>query len=92
MAGEPDWRDASAYDLSQLDRLAIAWEFLRRNPRYRDDYEKLMAELDLEARAALAERWGLSFCSGSGPQYGEGRNSMAAGGRRHQRGPGQCPR
>src|SRR5687767_14146164 len=32
----PDWRDASAYEaLLHADRACFAWEWLRRDPRYR---------------------------------------------------------
>lgn len=62
-----DWRRCTADDLRGLQRADFAWEFLRRNPDYRDDYDKTMqriaaAEVDSEAaRAALARRWGLRF-------------------------------
>ena len=31
----PDWRDASAYPPQDTPRHVWAWEFLRRNPKYR---------------------------------------------------------
>jgi len=35
-----DWRPAAAYlYVLRLDDVALAWEYLRRNPRYRRDWE-----------------------------------------------------
>jgi hypothetical protein len=34
-----EWRDSESYSwITTLPRRAIAWEFLRRSPRYRDSY------------------------------------------------------
>jgi hypothetical protein len=58
------WRNASAYDyMNELDPASIAWEFLRRNPAYRQEYAAALrgGTLDPDAAAALAQRWGLRF-------------------------------
>ena len=38
----PDWRDEEVYpeSFSELERQEWGWEFLRRNDRYRQDWEK----------------------------------------------------
>lgn len=74
MPDEEQWRvqDETAY-LERAQRAGFAWEFLRRNPRYREDYEIMSRHLasgnatDKEAALALAQRWGLSFPVQSGP-------------------------
>ncbi len=68
MPDDESWRshDASAY-LDRVQRAGFAWEFLRRNPDYREDYEDMSRDaasgttIALEAALALAQRWGLSF-------------------------------
>jgi hypothetical protein len=51
----------------QLNRSQFALEFLRRNPRYKDDYQSTLSriatgELDQESgMEQLARRWGLTF-------------------------------
>jgi hypothetical protein len=64
MPSRPDWRSSSAADhVNQLDRAGIAWEFLRRNPQYREDYRRIprgAASTD-PAAAAIGKQWGLSF-------------------------------
>jgi len=38
-----DWRTQGASDaLKDLDRSDLAWEFLRRNPDYQEDYRKAL--------------------------------------------------
>lgn len=58
-----DWRSAEAYDyVRDLDPADMAWEFLRRNPEYRQDFDRLAHERpDTERDAALLHRWGLRF-------------------------------
>jgi hypothetical protein len=63
-----DWKhQASAEKLMQLNRSQFALEFLRRNPRYKDDYQSTLSriatgELDQESgMEQLARRWGLTF-------------------------------
>ena len=68
MPDDESWRsqEATAY-LDRAQRTGFAWEFLRRNPGYRKDYEHMSrhvasgATLALEAALALAQHWGLSF-------------------------------
>jgi Family of unknown function (DUF6499) len=51
-----DWHDASAYDyFDDLDASGLAWECLRRNPRYRAGFP--MMDLGL----LPAGEWGLRF-------------------------------
>lgn len=62
-----DWRSPAAYVyLSDLTPPALAWEFLRRSPEYRAEYERMQGEDALgivseAASADLARRWGLRF-------------------------------
>ncbi len=68
MPDDESWRshDATAY-LDRVQRAGFAWEFLRRNPDYRQDYEDMSRDaasgttIALEAALALSQRWGLSF-------------------------------
>lgn len=63
------WRTVSAYDyINDLDPPDLAWEFLRRNGAYREEYAEATqaGSLDPKAAAALARRWGLSFRYGPG--------------------------
>ncbi len=62
------WRSDEASDyLKQVERSGFAWEFLRRNPDYRRDFETMNRLLqhgtrdDLETVLALVRRWGLGF-------------------------------
>ncbi|HVF59552.1 MAG TPA: DUF6499 domain-containing protein [Thermoanaerobaculia bacterium] len=42
----PDWRNAAAYEFRfKIPNLQWAWEFLRRNPDYRDDWARALARL-----------------------------------------------
>jgi len=75
MPSTTDWRSVTPYQyLTRLDRLGFAWEFLRRNAAYQDDYNKLTREAasdaDSEARSTegLGRRWGLSFRGRSATQ------------------------
>ncbi|WP_334163721.1 DUF2285 domain-containing protein [Phenylobacterium sp.] len=57
-----DWRRAADYaDIAGMDLSALAWEFLRRNPRYREEYPGLVDAAEAGAAEALAGRWGLRF-------------------------------
>ena len=63
-----DWRSPTEGDyLKHLDRPGFAWEFLRRNPAYQEDYETIVRGAASDAGSggtkseALARRWGLSF-------------------------------
>ncbi|WP_246682595.1 DUF6499 domain-containing protein [Mesorhizobium sp. B3-2-1] len=62
MRMKPDtsqWRDPQAYAfIKGADADAIAWEFLRRNPQYQQDFA---ASRSAKAMRALRKRWGLQF-------------------------------
>lgn len=64
MPKQGTWRISAAYDyVYDLDAPDLAWEFLRRNPEYQQDYVRLN-ETGLregEATAVLSDKWGLSF-------------------------------
>ncbi|OUC56125.1 hypothetical protein CA262_15610 [Sphingobium sp. GW456-12-10-14-TSB1] len=50
-------------DRRLLDKPGFAQEFLRRNPRYRSDYQKVMRtrRSSTEEQEVMARRWGLAF-------------------------------
>lgn len=70
-----DWRDPTAYtNLHHAGRERMAWEFLRRNPDYQQDYISKSAPLSQTARRGVrishagdasavekAHHWGLLF-------------------------------
>jgi hypothetical protein len=63
-----DWRSQDAVDaLLDLDRAGLAWEFLRRNPDYREDFRQTsqrIASGEISEEAAMMEfsrRWGYPF-------------------------------
>ena len=70
MAAGSNWRRESDY-LQRLDRPGFAWEFLRRNPAYQEDYKRIVREdasdasFEDRSRDALVWRWGLAFCGRS---------------------------
>lgn len=52
----PDWRDPQQYpDLDKHPLTSIAWEFLRRNPEYQEDYARLWGSLSESDRRAKIE-------------------------------------
>src|SRR5471032_1159680 len=57
-----NWRNASEYDFgSDYPARGWAWEFLRRNPEYREDWEKvkaLLGELGREYPSLTSDEWG----------------------------------
>lgn len=58
----PDWRSPAAYDpLRALSPADLAWEFLRRNSRYRQEFKRLARSLAEHEARSLAARWGLRF-------------------------------
>jgi len=64
MPEQGTWRISTAYDyVNELDAPDLAWEFLRRNPEYQQDYKRLKnAGLDDDkTEASLSNKWGLSF-------------------------------
>jgi hypothetical protein len=57
-----DWRSAAAYaDLETAPLRDIAWEFLRRNPAYRQDWMETGSTGDDTRGEEIAARWGLRF-------------------------------
>ena len=47
MTKRPDWRSPDYVEaLKDLDRAGFAWEFLRRNPAYREDYDGIAEDPD----------------------------------------------
>lgn len=92
-----DWRSLSGHDyLSELDRSGFAWEFLRRNPAYQEDYNTIMREAASDARQegptrdALVWRWGLSFPGRSKTSCRPSDRVLAAGDAAHDRFAGAC--
>ena len=73
----PDYVEA----LKDLDRAGFAWEFLRRNPAYRDDYAEIADNPDESelSPGAVGWRWGLSFRLRSGTRRFCRAGSVAAG-------------
>ena len=59
MSGE----QANNGDRRLLDKPGFAQEFLRRNPRYRSDYQNVMRtrQGSTEEQEVMARRWGLAF-------------------------------
>jgi len=56
-----DWRSPAAYDYAQdLDHPAFAWEFLRRNPGYREAFDANPIHDDRGADGPASD-WGLRF-------------------------------
>ncbi|MBX9934197.1 MAG: hypothetical protein K2Y56_22205 [Methylobacterium sp.] len=78
MPEQGTWRISTAYDyVNELDAPDLAWEFLRRNPEYQQDYTRLKRRGlgEDQAAAALSAKWGLSFRGRpqpSGPQRERG--------------------
>ncbi len=62
MAEDADWRHDNAYDyVEQLDPACLAWEFLRRNRKYQDDYKGIPKQKRETASDTLTKIWGLRF-------------------------------
>lgn len=69
---DDNWRCAEAHaGAADLPPAALAWEFLRRNPHYRADYQSFIDEVAsgavTEAESRRFARWGLTFRRRSGP-------------------------
>ncbi|MFN3624536.1 MAG: transcriptional regulator domain-containing protein [Hyphomicrobium sp.] len=85
MVEPPDWRlQQTERALNRLERQGFAWEFLRRNPDYRRDYERLRAGQPDRPTAAgphssVPPQWGLRFRARSRPHSQRNRNFLAAG-------------
>ena len=91
MPRKADWRLATTVEtLHRIDRAGFAWEFLRRNPRYRKEYSQISKAATKASQVVetVGQRWGLSFRLRS--QTGIGRRSgyLATGACASQRDPG----
>lgn len=85
-----DWRSLTGRDyLKHLDRPGFAWEFLRRNPAYQENYNTIMREAASDARPEgptkdpLVWRWGLSFPGRSKTSCASCGGVLAGGGAAH---------
>lgn len=63
-----DWKSPRFEDeLGHLDRGGVTFEYLRRNPRYRDDYRQALETgysgdgKRLDAEDEFSRRWGVMF-------------------------------
>lgn len=91
MPRSQDWRSAAAVEtLNRLDRGGFAWEFLRRNPRYRKDYHQTSkgAASAATVKEAVGQRWGLCFRPRSQACIGRRASHLATGVGSSQRDPG----
>ncbi|WP_246233334.1 transcriptional regulator domain-containing protein [Aurantimonas aggregata] len=85
MPAPPDWRsEETERQLNKLERQGFAWEFLRRNPDYRREYEHLRAGQPDRPGASVPHtsvppQWGLRFRARSRPHSQQDRNFLAAG-------------
>ena len=67
MAEPADWRlQTTERALNRLERQGFAWEFLRRNPDYRRDYDRVSSTPAgkpgaLSHHGSAAPQWGLRF-------------------------------
>lgn len=64
-----DWRSPAAYQYAAtMEPASLAWEFLRRNPDYRNAYKAAPAQAD-DGTEGLGRRWGLRFpCRSKSPR------------------------
>lgn len=94
MPEQGTWRISTAYDyVNELDPPDLAWEFLRRNPEYRQDYQRLKdggLEED-KVEVVLSNKWGLSFRGRSQPPGNGCKASMDANGRSVDADPTDAP-
>jgi hypothetical protein len=82
-----DWRSAAAYaEPENASALDLAWEFLRRNPRYVRDWEELDDARPDDPGDAVAERWGLRFPGRSDARRAPSGRRLDAGALRRHRG------
>ena len=56
-----DWRSPAAYQYAAtMEPASLAWEFVRRNPDYRNAYKAAPAQAD-DGIDGPGRRWGLRF-------------------------------
>jgi len=60
-----DWRSEEAYaNFKNAESMDIAWEWLRRDTEYQNDYQNIDQSQRLSvATGAFRQKWGLSFRS-----------------------------
>ncbi|MGJ5182053.1 transcriptional regulator domain-containing protein [Bradyrhizobium oligotrophicum] len=57
-----EWRSSRAYDLDNAADPNVAWECLRRNPAYQQDYQSV-TDPEACAPSKFRNEWGLVFRS-----------------------------
>jgi Family of unknown function (DUF6499) len=77
IVSDANWQNVVSYSpLLQMDRSLLMWEWLRRNPDYRDFYIGKTRDVSKTASGvqiscltdgAVVQPWGLLFRRGSGP-------------------------
>jgi len=55
-----DWRSPRAYNFDREADTNVAWECLRRNPNYQQDYQSI-GNAEAAAPAEFRREWGLIF-------------------------------
>ncbi|WP_227446279.1 transcriptional regulator domain-containing protein [Cognatishimia sp. F0-27] len=73
------WRSSAEYDyVEDLSASDLAWEWLRRNKRYAQDYATLSkaAPDDASLKDALLDKWGLRFRGRSQPPGSKGPRTL----------------
>ncbi|MBB4303132.1 hypothetical protein GGD81_002175 [Rhodobium orientis] len=64
MAEDADWRHGKDFDyVDRLDPAGLAWEFLRRNRKYQDDFEEIPKQKRDTANDRVTQWWGVRFPS-----------------------------
>lgn len=85
MAPDPSqWRSSTSYDyFDDLGVSDLAWECLRRNADYQQDYARALNEMDdpEQATSSFRLRWGLQFPRQSKPQRDRRADPLDHGGR-----------
>ncbi len=57
---QPDWHHKESYFYtSNLPRLGWAWEFVRRNPEFKTDFERARFRRSARPELAMQQRWGM---------------------------------
>ena len=85
------WRAASRYDhVDILSGSGLAWEWLRRNEAYNEDFETFSTHIEEASTltAKIRERWRLRFPGQPGPRSRRCIGLLAAGRRYQRRDPG----
>lgn len=81
--GDEDWRSEERYaGLEHASPSSLAWEFLRRNPDYQRDFDRIKRRRAFSAEpganADPIQRWGLTFRGGPGVVGGRTGDLLAA--------------